>query len=336
MIKEIENVQTNDSPTLDEKVELAQQNLLQMNVGYGDNLLTMIGRIRKYGNTIPTGYADIDKVLHGGFRTGISIITAPPGNGKTSFAIQLAEHFNRLGHQTIYFSNDMSEEELTSKSLSRHSYLIANKQGFSGSEVMNSLENIIHSSVFQTACENFKNSTKMLRIVDMETSSDLNKITTLLNAYSAYGIGQQKVVIIDFIQNVAVEGANTDKERLDILIKTLQTLAKNNKMIIILISSIARYFYDKSLTMDSLKESGGLEFGADLILALQHIGIGKKEFDIKKAKSKPIWDMEVAVLKNRFGGADISIPVSFYPKYNLFPYYDRTSIPKMVKTKLSF
>jgi replicative DNA helicase len=74
------------------------------------------------------------------------------------------------------------------------------------------------------------------------------------------------------------------------------------------------------ITMSSLKESGGIEYGADLVLGIQHIGVGTEDFNLYKARAKDYWNMELVVLKHRLGKPDVKKSITFYPKYNLFPY----------------
>ena len=69
--------------------------------------------------------------------------------------------------------------------------------------------------------------------------------------------------------------------------------------------------------MQSLKESGGIEYCAEVILGLQFRDMGK-DFDIDEAKARNPREIEMIVLKNRFGETGTTIDYDFYPKYNYF------------------
>ncbi|MFC5530475.1 DnaB-like helicase C-terminal domain-containing protein [Cohnella yongneupensis] len=329
-MENIVNILTNDEMSHEEKVKKAQERLLEKNLGNGNNLMMMLDRIKDYGRAIPTGYSEIDDLLNGGFRQGVSIVAAPPGMGKSTFAIQLAEQFSSAGVQTVYLCNDMSEEETISKAVSRHTYHGAGEQGFSAAQILGG--QVMASPLFHQACEQFQKNAKMLRIEGDEFSRDLQQIKMLLEVYGAYGTNDYTVVIIDYLQNIQVEQASNAKERLDILVKELKSSAKRLGLIIIAISSVNRGSYHYGIKMESLKESGDIEFGADLILGIQYEGVENADFDERAAALEPIRNMELVVLKHRLGGAGTSVPIKFYPKYSAIPWYDQT--PKLRKTSL--
>ncbi|MEC1717797.1 DnaB-like helicase C-terminal domain-containing protein [Schinkia azotoformans] len=316
-----ENIEINATSESEQQVPVENANLLNLNIGSGDNLEKMIDSIKDYARCIPTGYKDIDNALQGGIRTGITIFAAKPNIGKTTMGLQLAEQFSSFGHQVLYFCNDMATVELISKGISRHSYINDKKNGYSVSEILNvHADSAIKSSeVFKKACNSYRENAKNLRIVDSSESLDINNIQKVIADYLKVGI--KPIIFIDYLQKIVVPGIANDKEKMDYLIVLLKQIALCYSLPIVVISTVNRFSYDKELTLDSLKESGGLEYNADVILGLQYEGVGTGDFNINDAKKGAIWNMELVVLKQRLGGSDIKIPLKFYPKYNLFPYY---------------
>ncbi len=309
--------------TNEEKTAALQTNLRSRNIGLGDNLSVMLENVRDYGITVPTGFADIDEALHGGFRTGLNILAAPPGSGKSTLALYFAERFSAMGVQTVYVTNDMSEEELVCKAISRNSYEIVQDNGFEAEQVLGLKGNISESQVFREACKMFQKNAQCLRFVGDDTSINLAEIKMLITHYGAYGTGSEKIVIIiDYLQNIRMDGANGDKERLDALVRELKELARKYKLVVLAISSVNRASYNYELTMASLKESGGIEFGADLVLGLQYKGVGGDGFDLKTANRKPVRDMELVVLKQRFGQVGATVSLQYYTKFDLIPFND--------------
>lgn len=76
--------------------------------------------IRREGKTsyIPTGFPSLDRIFHGGWKPGNSIVLAArPGCGKTSVGLQMARQASLSGFPTIYFSLEMTDTELTTKSM---------------------------------------------------------------------------------------------------------------------------------------------------------------------------------------------------------------------------
>jgi replicative DNA helicase len=67
---------------------------------------------------IPTGYADIDRILAGLNKSNLLILAARPGMGKTSFALNLAQYAAVSGNRKVgLFSLEMSKEELVDRLL---------------------------------------------------------------------------------------------------------------------------------------------------------------------------------------------------------------------------
>lgn len=62
---------------------------------------------------ISTGYADLDRCMKGGLREGdVTVITAIPGEGKTTFARMLTLNFHKMGIPTLWLSYEMTNTEL--------------------------------------------------------------------------------------------------------------------------------------------------------------------------------------------------------------------------------
>jgi replicative DNA helicase len=71
--------------------------------------------------------------------------------------------------------------------------------------------------------------------------------------------------------------------------------------------------------MQAFKESGGIEYSADVLLGLQLKGVEEKgNFDVELAKSKTPREIELKILKNRRGNTGEKIDLFYYPQYNYF------------------
>lgn len=304
--------------------------LNNLNIGVGNNLINLLKRMNSRSKTIATGMQALDDFLNGGLRPGVTVIAGKPGEGKTTFTLFLLEQFSQLGIQTVYFCNDMPVEDVVAKGLSRNSFLIAQEKGFTATEILKHYENGLKDNpTFMATCETYKNNTLNLRIVDISGSLEFDNICKVIADY----IGaerRQPVIVIDYLQKIVVQNTTSDKEKVDFIIEQLKAFAITYNLPILVLSSINRMSYRRELSMDSLKESGGLEFNSDVVIGIQQKGIGDANFNIEKAKSKDIWEMELVILKQRLGSADVKIPVQFYPKYNMFPYYN----PAMEKKKI--
>ena len=72
--------------------------------------------------------------------------------------------------------------------------------------------------------------------------------------------------------------------------------------------------------MTSFKSSGGIEFGADVLLGLQFTNANKnkKEFNLEEEKSRPVRDISLDIIKQRNGETCKRVNDQYKPKYNYY------------------
>ena len=75
--------------------------------------------------------------------------------------------------------------------------------------------------------------------------------------------------------------------------------------------------------MTAFKESGSIEYSADVLLGLQLKGMGTEGFDIDQAKQGPTREVELKILKNRNGPVGGIIYFEYSPKINYFTVDER-------------
>ena len=96
------------------------------------------------------------------------------------------------------------------------------------------------------------------------------------------------VVFIDYMQllTIADTTQNTDKQKWMLPIKALKDISRDFKIPVVAISSMNRASYDGGLNMASFKESGNIEYTADVLLALEAAIPDDCKGDTKEAKKK--------------------------------------------------
>ena len=121
------------------------------------------------------------------------------------------------------------------------------------------------------------------------------------------------------------------KDIMDAAVTELKCLAVDYKTPVILISSFNRDNYKADANFASFKESGGIEYSADLLLGLQYEGAGKEGFNQEKleqlAEAKPR-KMELKIMKNRNGEWGQRILFDYYAFAN---YFQEISVKKKGK-----
>ena len=71
--------------------------------------------------------------------------------------------------------------------------------------------------------------------------------------------------------------------------------------------------------MDAFKESGSIEYGADVLVGLQFEGAGENNFDMAAARSRSPRHIELCILKNRNGRIPPRpLEFKYYPQFNCF------------------
>lgn len=121
--------------------------------------------------------------------------------------------------------------------------------------------------------------------------------------------GRVPVVIVDYLQIIAPFSAqySTDKQNIDKTVLELKRISRDQGISVIAISSLNRLNYKEVISMSAFKESGGIEYSADVLLGLQLEGMGEEKFDVDAAKQKLPREVELKVLKNRNGSVGNTI-----------------------------
>lgn len=79
-----------------------------------------------------TGFDELDDLTGGLYRGELAVLSGRPSMGKTAVALHMALQAARAGRNTLYFSIEMSEEEVTERILSMLSGVEAGKIRFKG------------------------------------------------------------------------------------------------------------------------------------------------------------------------------------------------------------
>lgn len=157
---------------------------------------------------------------------------------------------------------------------------------------------------------------------------------------------EKPVVIVDYLQIVAptlVNGRIPDsKTAIDHIVHTLKAKQSQDGLTVLAISSLNRQNYLTPVDFESFKESGGIEYGADVIWGLQLAVLNNEDFYytttqsgkrqetslrekrqmIIAAKAACPRRVDLVCLKNRYGISSYEIPFEYYPANDYFgPVY---------------
>ena len=170
-----------------------------------------------------------------------------------------------------------------------------------------------------------------LNIVEGNFSCNIAYIANYIRGYAARN-GKTPVVFVDYLQILQpTETRQGTKETVDLAVTELKRLSRAMSIPIVAISSINRANYLTPVDFESLKESGGIEYTADVILGLQLQILNDRIFQqlkssdtikkrelVKDAKAQSPRKIELVCLKNRYGEPSYSVGFEYKPQYDLF------------------
>ena len=278
--------------------------------------------------SISTGFKLLDEALDGGFYEGLYIVGAISSLGKTTLVTQIADQIASKGHDVLIFSLEMARSEIMAKSISRHTVMEVLQSGGDMSDaktVRGITAGARYAKYSQAERELIKQSVtaysgyaKHIYITEGVGDLGVNQIRQTVEKHARY-TGNTPLVIVDYLQILAPTNERaTDKQNTDKAVMELKRISRDFKTPVIGISSFNRDNYEKSVSMQSFKESGAIEYSSDILIGLQLKGAGEKDFDPTEAKKKDPREIELVILKNRNGKTGVKVPFEFYPMFNYF------------------
>jgi len=288
----------------------------------------MSGEIERFKNDKKTGFANLDAEA-GGLYSGLYVLAAISSLGKTSFALQLADQLAERGNDIVFFSLEQSKLELVSKSLARRT---AQENPEKAVTSLSIRKGYLPPQVL-AAAEAYKEAVgDRLSIVEGNFDCNISFIGDYLRRYVARNKARP-VVILDYLQILqpaddAPRRASL-KETVDNTVTELKRISRELDLTVIVVSSVNRQNYMTPIDFESLKESGGIEFTADVVWGLQlqcindpifekDKGIKEKREKIKAAKAANPRKIELSCLKNRYGKSSYSCYFNYFPANDLF------------------
>lgn len=289
---------------------------------------------------IPTGFNGFDRKLEGGLYEGLYILGAISSLGKTTFALQVIDQIARAGHDCLVFSLEMARNELIAKSISRLTYQQAGRD----------LAKTTRGITVKRRYERYTDKEKAVIYEAMQTySRDIAPRVWITEGIGNIGVtqireavarhkaitGRFPVVLIDYLQILApIIERGTDKQNTDKSVLELKRMSRDYKIPVIAISSLNRDNYTAPINLAAFKESGAIEYSADVLLGMQYSGMDYQDGEADKARDKRIRELfksneargrdgagvsiDLKILKNRNGGRGIAAPLTFYPMFNAY------------------
>ena len=258
---------------------------------------------------VPTGYADLDQKTAGLQPGDLIIIAGRPSMGKTSLALNIAEHVGmEAGLPVAIFSMEMGAAQLTMRllgsvgKLDQHKMRIGQLEDEDWPKLTNALGALNEAPIF------------------IDEGSALNSYEVRARARRLHRQqGKLGLIVIDYIQLMsAAKEQSTENRATEVseISRSLKALAKELNVPVVALSQLNRSVEsrpDKRPMMSDLRESGAIEQDADVIMFIYRDEVYNPETAEKGVA-------EIILSKQRNGPTG-TVKLTFLGQYTRFENY---------------
>lgn len=243
-------------------------------VGNAEALATIVRNIHRAATTgsmvtgLPTGLDRYDRLTLGLHAKQLTVIGARPGMGKTSLGGTIAANVAALGVGVLFFSLEMSREEIIGRTLSARS-------GIDGTVLKLGRLTPTQWSALHAAANEINHMPLWIDDRTGLTVQDVgNRALGAIDESHARGAALG-LIVVDYLQKIAVPENDRRKgryEQVADIAKGLKQLARDAGLPVVALAQLRRLVKSEAPrkpTMDDLRESGDIEQEADAI-ALVH------------------------------------------------------------------
>ena len=208
---------------------------------------------------VPTGFTDLDALTSGLQPSDLVIVAARPSMGKTSFALNVAQHIGAKTSMTVgLFSLEMSKEQLFMRMLTSEARIDAHRfrSGYLSEQDYSKLS---HALGTLADARVFIDDTAAIGVLEMRA-----KARRLMAEHGLH------LLIVDYIQLMQGRGRFENRtQELASISRSLKGLAKELNVPVVALSQLSRAPESRSNhrpQLSDLRESGALEQDADVVL----------------------------------------------------------------------
>jgi replicative DNA helicase len=251
-------------------------------------------------DTVPTGFASLDRVVGGGFRRkDLVVLGGDVGSGKSALALGIAIRAAAAGAPTMYFSGEMGPERVMERALALEGRASIDdlRQG--------QLDDATRAAVGAAALR-LRNSQLLVRPL---LGTDFDEIRSAVDI-----VPRRQLVVVDSVQLTAPpRPAARLEERVALAIRALKALAVERDLALLVVAQLPHLRGgrpDPRPTLDDLGGFGAVKQSADVVLMLFREEMYRPGQGVEGAT-------ELIVAKNRNGPTGF-VDLYFYPKWLRF------------------
>lgn len=206
---------------------------------------------------IPTGFAEVDKRLHGGYQPGdLVIIAGRPGMGKTVYAMNIADHVAANVGTVLVHSLEMSEKQLGERQL-------ASASGVSLDRIMSGQ---LEDDDWTPLAAGVAKVSEYRQQLDFRPGVTVQQIRAKARRMKRQG-GLTEIVV-DYLTLMTMPDGDNQNLKVGLVTKGLKQLAKEFQVPVIVLCQLNRDVEkraNKRPMLSDLRDSGAIEQDADII-----------------------------------------------------------------------
>ncbi|MCZ6508053.1 MAG: replicative DNA helicase [Acidobacteria bacterium] len=262
---------------------------------------------------VATGYTDLDKMTLGFHPGNLIILAARPGVGKTSLALNIAQHVALREDKSVgIFSLEMSREELALRILSAEANVEFHRMR-SGHLTTKQWSRLLKTVKSMTG--------KRLYIDDSANPSLLEVASKTRRLKAEKGLD---LMVLDYLQLMEAGGRYENRNlEISAITRHLKQLAKELNIPILCLSQLSRRpeqrGKDHRPLLSDLRESGSIEQDADLVMFIYRDDMYNKD-------SEHPGEAELIISKHRNGRTG-TVDLVFLGEMTKFLNLSRTPAP---------
>jgi replicative DNA helicase len=236
---------------------------------------------------VPTGFADMDRLLGGLQKSDMIILAARPSVGKTSLALSIAHSAAKKHKQRVaFFSLEMSSEQVVQRLISAETGI--DSQRLRRGDITDEGEWRRFMKATSDLSETY------FYIDDTPGISALELRTKARRLHAEVGVD---LVIVDYLQLMRGDYRSENRvQEISAISRAIKSLARELNVPVLALSQLSRGVEsrtDKRPILSDLRESGALEQDADVV-----IFIYRDEMYNENTERKNIADIIVAKQRN--------------------------------------
>src|SRR5205814_5327460 len=270
-----------------------------------DNLVERVDAQRPgeiTGDTIPTGFGSLDKLLGGGFRRrDLILLGGDIGSGKSALALGIALRVAQQSVGVAYLSGEMNEERLMERALA-----------IEGKVAVDELRAAKLSDQTRAGVGGAAVRLRGLPLTILPLAApDFETLTARLDPLRQLGL-----IVVDYLQLVPTPAGvtrSTQDEDLALVLQRLKALALERQVALLVVSQLARFAPGRENarpTLDDFGHLGAIKQHADVALGIYREEMYSPGYGVEGAT-------ELLVLKNRNGPTGF-VDLYFYRRWMRF------------------